>query len=496
MDCVRADDFIPDPSSNYLPFAGELAKESVRFTRAVSPASWTVPSHASLFTGLYPWEHGAHSEADWNLRRDTPTLAGMLRPLGYSSVSLSANFLVSPRFGLVNDFDSAYWGGWWEPYLRSPSGTKKAGVAPSARKTIASVLAHGSTNKSWLGPPPILQLYSPFILKRTYLLDMAHRLLLKMNNGRKVGVTSPWIEPTLDRWMPKQPSDKPVFCMINLLDAHEPYFSSDEVIHGIREWLKYARLSQERQGWIKGEWKATPEKLAVLHKLYRQSLGDIDSRLNRIVDAFKKAGRWENTLAIVTSDHGQAFGEHGKLFHIFGVAEPGVRVPLWVRYPDGHGAGTQESSWVSLVDVLPTVMKAMGDQSLPKCSGHPLQTLEGKLRPDPVITISDSYGYVESFAQTKQKRVTRAPKPLQIAAYHDEWKVVADWKSSLAPRAYKIDMDPGETNDLWDGKSENLLELAKITSGIVTKMLKAKAPGTSAPSQEITDRLRAWGYVD
>ncbi|MCI4351653.1 MAG: sulfatase-like hydrolase/transferase, partial [Thermoplasmata archaeon] len=69
MDCVRARDFPggPEPVTG-MPTVEALAKESVQFPRAVSPAPWTIPSHASLFTGLYPWEHGVTMVGEVALR--------------------------------------------------------------------------------------------------------------------------------------------------------------------------------------------------------------------------------------------------------------------------------------------------------------------------------------------------------------------------------------------------------------------------------------------
>src|ERR1700693_5078851 len=103
MDCVRASDF-PGGTSPVpgMPTAEKLVRESIRFPRAISVAPWTIPSHASLFTGLYPWENGVHMLRELRLDPSVPTLAGMLAKAGYSTFSLSSNGFICPDIGLVN----------------------------------------------------------------------------------------------------------------------------------------------------------------------------------------------------------------------------------------------------------------------------------------------------------------------------------------------------------------------------------------------------------
>jgi len=490
MDCVRASDFTPDKAQGYLPFAGELAQESVRYTHAVSPASWTLPSHASLFTGLYPWEHGVHTHGDLRLPRSTKTLATMLRPRGYRSISLAANFLINSQFNLVNDFDQAYWGGWWEPYFRLAAYDRIFHGIPLGGESLSDVLGKRATNEDWHGPSALLQRYSPILLKQTYLLDLANHVLLGLSRQPRMGFTSPWIERTLAKWIRAQPQEQPVLTMVNLLDAHEPYFSSPRVVHGLREWVRYARLSQERFGWIEGKWQATPEKLSVLHDLYRLALGDVEVRLRQIIDVFKANGRWDNTLAFITSDHGQAFGEHGKLFHIMGVREEGVRIPLWVRYPHGAGGGREEHSWASLVDVVPTVLQAVTDEPPWPGSGIPLQSLGHTPRSLPVTTMSDGYGHIRKF--TGEKKSPLKQDPLQVAAYGGDWKVSLEANSKAHPSAYRISEDPREERDVWDPTDERLSQLSEEARRVADIMLgRTPVPPTSG----VMDRLKTWGYV-
>ena len=494
MDCVRAADFNPSESPPNLPFARELAGECIRYTGAVSPSTWTLPSHASLFTGLYPWDHGVHSVGDIHLSENIPTLATQLHNAGYSCASLSANFLISRHFGLTQGMDMADWGGWWEPYLRYPIGLSQPLPPGWARKSVTRLLRKWATNRDWTGPSPLLQRLSPQILERTYILDAAHRVLLKLKGSTRVGVTSPWIEPELVRWVSKQPSQQPVFCMINLLDAHEPYFSSEEVVHGFREWVRYAQTSQERQGWISGSSRNTPEMLHVLHELYRTHIRDIDNRIGRIVKVFQDSGRWDNTMLILTSDHGQTFGEHGQLFHIFGVGEEGVRVPLWVRFPEGRNGGSTIDDWASLVDVVPTVKRELRmEGGTPPSYALPLQDLGTRPREGPVFTISDSYGYITQYSLSREGGPQGTP--IQVATYAGDYKLVMDCSAQESFRAYRILTDTREEHNIWSESDPNLKDLSLSAAQVVRKMLGAKAPEATI-NPELLARLRVWGYVE
>jgi arylsulfatase A-like enzyme len=441
-----------------------------------------------MFTGLYPWEHGVHSLGSVRLPPELPTIAGCLRQAGYASLSVSSNFLINSDYGLVRDFDKAYWGGWWEPYFRLPPEWRLNGKFLNRGDQIRGILRRRGNVKSWMGQlPPMLKHNMVFFLRHTYLLDVFQRFLVKLNNIQALDVTSSWIEPTLQTWIGSQPKEVPVFCFINLLDAHEPYFSSPEVIHGFGDWLSYARLRQDRQGWIEGKWRASPRELKILHDLYRHSLNVIDGRLKRIIEVFKEAGRWDDTLFILTGDHGQAFGEHGSIFHISGICDEQVRVPLWVRYPSGDLGGTESQKWVSLVDVKPTVLDVAGVDGISKGSGSSLRSVDKIDRAGPVLTVSDGHGYVKELSIT----ATRA-KALFVAAYKGKWKVIVDVQSDNPPRAFDIAADPKEEKNLWDKDDPELLQLAEEA----TKAGLAVHEGRSKPpSAEVVERLRTWGYV-
>jgi uncharacterized sulfatase len=487
MDCVRASDFVPDPAAHYLPHLAELAKQSVRFPRAVSPASWTLPSHASLFTGLYPWEHGVNTMSSLKLSPNIPTIAGYLKKLGYVSASVSSNFLISQEFGLPREFDKIYWGDWWDPYLRLEPKWFGKQTFPGMAEMLRLLRNRGESQRF-----PILKKWarrhSPLVLKYPFILDVPQHFLEKLNGAPSLADTSWWVEPTLETWFKAQKPDKPSLCFINLLDAHEPYFSNAEVVHGLLGWFKYARI---RQDGPPIESKHRKEDMELLHALYRQCISIIDRRINRVVDLMKATGRWENTLTFITADHGQSFGEHGHFFHSSGIMEPVLRVPLWVRYPYGEGGGRISKTWASLVDVLPTILETVGIGGGNNLSGYTLRSLENGPRPKPALTYSNGHGHLGDFIFVGVDRID-PPRSVSVAAYADKWKVVVRSESKGSFTAFDTDNDPLERTNSWEGSDSTQQVLAKEASAAID-MLCASQP--AAPPQNVVDRLRAWGYV-
>src|SRR5580692_752059 len=111
LDCVRAWDF-PGGSNaaGPMPFVDSLRRESVDHPRTSSVAHWTVPAHASMFTGLYPWEHGVHAKGRLKLDAQGEAVGSLLQGAGYHTLSISANGLIAPSLGLVDGIDRSAWG--------------------------------------------------------------------------------------------------------------------------------------------------------------------------------------------------------------------------------------------------------------------------------------------------------------------------------------------------------------------------------------------------
>jgi arylsulfatase A-like enzyme len=494
LDCGRADDFPGGRRGvTNMPFADRLRRESLWFPRAVSPAPWTVPSHASLFTGMYPWEHGAHAKSALKLPEGVPRLPALLREHGYRTMSLSANHLISPDLGFTAGFDRAAWAGWWEPYYRvrgrghpahslvGPEGTGTAGL---------NRLQHGPV---W----SVLKLSSRIVYRFPFFMDSASRLTQRIRDprGPELPGISSWIEPTLDRWLAETPADKPVFTFVNLLETHEPYYPEATWGSDVSGWLRRGRMRQDHVGWLAGTWKPTAEQYRALHELSRENLAAADRRLATIAEVFARRGRWDDTTVVVTSDHGQAFGEADILFHMLRLEEPLVRVPLVVRSVRGPRSVGKSTGWASLIDVAPTVAEDAGLPHSFAGSGVPLGELRDRPRSSPVFAAADGLVWKTIIPEHERGRVSEQRKHafdrILTAAWEGDLKVVYDATEDRV-RAFDTEVDPSEQNDVWPARSPELAALAEDVRSVARRM--AQHSGVVV-SDDVEDRLRSWGYI-
>jgi len=321
LDTVRADRF---SSYGYeratTPELDAFAANSIRFANFYSTTSWTIPSHASLFTGLFPIRHGATQE-NLNLADEYATLAEVLRNAGYQTFAASQNPFVNETVNLVQGFEHfvALWRQWVEPDGSVRHADREPHLANAA---FAGFLAEA------------------------------------------------------DR-------DRPFFAFLNYIDAHlpaappEPFLSrflSPDV--DIDEAL---RVGRERWSDYYLGKSASARELAILSDLYDGEIAYLSFRIGELLDALQRDGRFNETLIVVTSDHGEHLGDHGHLGHQFTLYNATVRVPLILKLPGVAHSGRVEDRPGQLLDLYPTVLNAIGvDFDAARIQGIDLLSGEGR----------------------------------------------------------------------------------------------------------------------
>ena len=487
LDCVRAWDFPGGPDAvPGMPTVDRLRRESWEFPRAASVAHWTVPSHASLFTGLYPWQHGVHAKGKLALDPNTQQVDRMLRDSGYATLSVSANGLISPTLGFSTACDRAAWG--VSLFNRFGEGT-----APPQGSQLGSTRA--ATAEGFVrNRMKALSYWSAVYLARyPGFWDLGTRAVHRLRHPASPlpPRLAPWLEPTLERWVREVPADRPLYTFINLLDAHEPYLCTPSPEGDPASWVRYAGTRQDRLGWVSGEWSPNAEEFGRLHALYRGTLQLIDRRLERIIEAFRAAGRWDNTLMVLTSDHCQAFGEHGALFHINGIDEPEVRVPLIVRPPGGLSGPKSAQGWASLVDVVPTCLEAAGaTAAVGNLHGVSLTSLFEAPRPGPVLALNDGLVHARDAARAPSGRRESLDR-LMVGGYLDDRKVILDTATGQY-RAFRIEQDRQETRDRWDDERADFAPISDFVNDVGRTLLGG---ADHTLGEEVEDRLKSWGYI-
>ncbi len=483
LDCGRADDMpgganpIPE-----MPTFERLFRESLSFPNAVAPAPWTIPSHAGLFTGLYPWESGAHLKRSLKLDPTIPTLAEILGRHGYASLSASANGFISPDFGLVRGFTSSAWGDWWERFLHIPTNDRPP-WAINAGPTLR--LPKGSFWK-------MLEAPAKYSNRRPILLDALNRFTSHLVQPGETysPLVGPWIEPTVGRWLDRQPAERPVFCFVNYYEAHEPYIIDPSQVEGGLSYWRLAQLRMDRTNFLAGRWRPRPEEYHDLRRLSRAVIRSLDDRLRRLEAEFRRAGRWDNTVVVLSSDHGQAFGERNFLFHGVRLWEPVIRIPLWIRWPDGRHAGERGIGWASLIDVLPTVLEAAGLPRPPLPSASSLTELIDRSRLGPVMAMSDGTPARKTLARMVPPEIWEPWDQAHLAAYADHQKLILNAATGRLER-FDLREDPGEATDLGTSLPA---ELGPLDAHLRATARHITAGRVEAPTQELDQRLQSWGY--
>jgi arylsulfatase A-like enzyme len=422
MDCVRASNFsAASPTLAAMPFCSRLAKESAQFLRTVSPASWTIPAHASLFTGLYPWEHRLHARGESRLSPAYPHLATELGRAGYRTASFSANPFIGDPTGLASGFQIAGWGGWWERYARHMNAKLPPGrrTAPVSERGGLERLVRSNL---W----PVLRSTSRSSLRHPLGFHLGNRLahMMRHRDGECPACVAPWIEPNLAAWMAEQPPDAPRFVFINLMEAHEPYVVTRGT-NPVGDLWRSLTLRQDFEEWLEGEWAPSSAERATLRRLYSGAIQSLDHRIEAIARVFQEAGRWDSTVTILTSDHGQGLGEEGMLSHGMSVADSVARIPLWVHAPGGALAGRTTTSWASLTDVAPTCARLAGIPTSGLSGGPGLLPLLERERPDPVWSMSEGVIWRDAREHLTPDQLARYDRVL-VAGFVGNSKVVYD----------------------------------------------------------------------
>lgn len=288
-----------------------LAADCRVYTRCYAPGCWTVPSHASMFTGLYPSQHGA-CEGNFLLQDNLQHLTGVLRMAGYRTLGISANGLVSPATGLVGAFDDFVDFGRHDlrRFFHNLTGETRQDIgelgrrlnqAVTLKEAVALIVAYLRETGA------VVQLSrTAWRLAQRLLRDLWHPSPVAKSAGY-TEKTLAWVRRSLSR-LSREP-ERPFFMFINLMEAHQVY----------RPPLRWRRFSRLRdRAWVDPQRfyrRPNNSETARLVEMYRNLYDDEilyqDDMLGRLWDTLCRSPAWENTVVIITSDHGEHLGEKG-----------------------------------------------------------------------------------------------------------------------------------------------------------------------------------------
>jgi arylsulfatase A-like enzyme len=309
------------------------AGRGARFDLALSTSSWTLPSHASLFTGRWPHELGV----DWTspMRPDVPTLAEYLAARGYDTAGFVANLDYCGReTGLARGFAH------YEDYPIEPYEIFSRYVG----------LGHRMEIPSWAR---LLEKVLEKLSVRTP--DLVPRAGEHAKRGEAV-------DRAFLGWLSRRRGPRrPFFAFLNYNDAHSPYEVPDPSApgFGLRPETCRDRLTLSHWNGLE-KARLDPRDVRMAADIYDDGIAYLDRRLGALLDELGRRGALEDTLVIVTADHGEHLGDHLLFFHGCSLYRQLVQVPLVIVDPRAVPAGGVVAEPVSLRDIPATIVDLLG----------------------------------------------------------------------------------------------------------------------------------------
>jgi len=364
-----------------------LASEGTVFEHAVASAALTLPSHASIFTGTFPFQHGVLDNMGFSLANEHLTLAEVLSQAGYSTGAFVGSFVLDSRFGLNQGFHT----------------------------------------------------YSDdFVLTG---LEMIGPGFIQKPAEEVASLADEWIREQVER-------DQKFFAWIHFYDPHAPYEPPSPF---------------SQQNWD------TP---------YDGEIVYVDQVLGDLVRSWRELRILDETMVVLTSDHGESLGEHGEQTHGLFIYESTQRVPLiWID-PTDSTAPQRVKQTVRLVDVAPTILDALG-----------LEGSEGMTGTSLLPLLKSSGGSArEAYAETRYPEFRFGWSSL-FAIYRFPFKYI----QAPRPELYNLHDDPAELNNLLAQGPDTAHSLQTRLQELLGLGVNSLPPITADP--ETVRALNALGYL-
>lgn len=282
-------------------------------------------------------------------------------------------------------------------------------------------------------------------------------------------------------WLDERPEDKPFFLYVHTIDPHVPYIPPDDILEsydpdpydgpvdfrGDRELLEKIKS---------GQLHVNARDRQRLEALYDGEITYHDVHMAAILDGLERRGLAENTMVVITSDHGEEFFDHDSVGHGHSLFEELLHVPLVMRVPGVTDGAQRIEEPTSLVDVMPTILDALGQEMPPGISGRSvLPLLRGGSESAPRISVAAFMGGWRSVLVGHRKLIHRTAR---------RWML------------YDLARDPGETNDV---AAERPLEVRYLRGllglGLVGADGAVHEAETTVIDAQTEAQLRALGYV-
>lgn len=478
MDTTRAKDTVP-AEPTHTPTLAALAEQGTEYTHAFSTAPWTLPSHVSLFTGTYPSKHGAHGDHT-RLDEELPTLAELFRSADYETVGFSNNVWIDEQFGTARGFETFH-------------GTDEDEVDPFHDEP-----------EPWGGYESLADFVSTQFDggdNRDNVLELLQRFITGEPRTQDKGAAE--TVDDVQEWLDGRDRDDPFFCFINCIEPHLEYRPPPQFARRyLPDGWGYAdamEIRQDPRGFDVGLYSISDEEWDVLQALYRAEIAYLDEQIGSVVHALRAADEWEDTVFVVTSDHGENVGEHGFLGHQYCLSDTLIHVPLVVTGGPFTGGATRSDELVQNLDLTPTLLDVAGidareaRREFQGRSIHPDADTQDRravfaehIAPRPPIDVlEDKYDHVPEKLYDLQRTIR--------AVRTERFKYVSGTDGT--EELYDVVSDPGEQNDISSTRPERATELDATLTEWLSSFERAETDGRVSVDQATEQRLSDLGYM-
>ncbi len=457
-DTVRASDVYGNPQMHFM---GYLSRTATSYLNTVAPGSWTAPTHASLFTNRRVssisrvsqdfLDNGTHKIDPWMvktkfLENNDETIARKMTESGYQSVLFSNNPFLTSFTNLATGFERVQ-DVWLDSNVKYDRGTVKkfTGILNGGAKARSAIIDIGYIATRLL-PKGVMD--SVYLSLRRKMFRKASEIDGTYRIDRGASDTNSLLEDHFQRSY----NYKPQFIFINYMEAHEAYPARREV-------------PQDKWFYLAGIDEMSDYNMKTLHRAYLRRLRYLDKSMMKTVGILRSKGILDNATLIITSDHGQAFGEHGQLYHSLPPYEQISKVPL-------IAANYENGKLVKMRDRVETTvsLRSVHDAILNLSSGR-FGHLDGNLRKDRYVMsehMGISEGWDEKLLKLLAPRAKTAASVLAMkrkfnihatAIYRENMKLM-HFFGKRKDELYDVSKDPAEQNNIIGSNRALALSMA------------------------------------
>ena len=439
LDTVRADRLSVYGGQTLTKNLEAIAEQAVVYENCIAPSPWTTPSHASLFTGLYPTEHGSINRIRSNVTSDdlVPTaldekfltLAELFASNGYKTGAVVSNCgALNRAFGLDQGFQLY-----------------------DATKNIGDIL------RSYP--------FRPLVHLFCHITNVYPKYI---NSRRASDDITKETSRALEKLLPS-----PFFLFINYMDAHDPY-RPPRPFDGYFLDTNWAQIYRLKQYFLHVIGKTDDAAWNAYHlSQYDGEISFLDYNLGKLFRKLKELNVYDSSLIVITSDHGELFGEHGFRFHGNPMYEGVLKVPLIIKFPFNQKIG-QEKKKITLPDIYSTILSICRLPVPDDISGKSFGS-----NAVPVVAEFNNYSLGE-----------------HRVLYDEPYKYMK-YEQKRSPELYDLKKDPSEQVNL----SENLPAITRGMDRQLKEWIREHKPKVDAGeetgtiSREVEEGLKALGYI-